>query len=129
MKIFTNTIMAKIENEVQYNWAVNRVESLLLLVNDATPLTDPNSVELAILSNLVADYSEEHFSLEPPSLADVLKLRMYELELNQKSLSKLAGVSPSRMSEYLSGKSEPTLEVARSISRRLNINASVVLGV
>jgi HTH-type transcriptional regulator/antitoxin HigA len=129
MKIFTNTIMAKIENEVQYNWAVNRVESLLPLVNDATPLTDPNSVELAILSNLVADYSEEHFSLEPPSLADVLKLRMYELELNQKSLSKLAGVSPSRMSEYLSGKSEPTLEVARSISRRLNINASVVLGV
>ncbi|MDR0691794.1 MAG: helix-turn-helix domain-containing protein, partial [Prevotellaceae bacterium] len=98
------------ENEVQYNWAVKRVEALLPLVNDATPLTDPNSVELAILSNLVADYSDEHFSLEPPSLADVLKLRMYELGLNQKSLSELVGISPSRMSEYLSGKSEPTLE-------------------
>ncbi|MDR0692615.1 MAG: helix-turn-helix domain-containing protein, partial [Prevotellaceae bacterium] len=58
-----------------------------------------------------------------------LKLRMYELGLNQKSLSELVGISPSRMSEYLSGKSEPTLEAARNISRTLNINASVVLGV
>ena len=54
---------------------------------DDTPLNDPNSIELELLSNLVADYSEEHFSLGEPSLVDVLKLRMYEMGLNQKSLS------------------------------------------
>jgi HTH-type transcriptional regulator/antitoxin HigA len=121
--------MAKIENEMQYNWAVNRVEELLPLVNDHTPLDDPNSIELELLSNMVADYSDAHFSLDIPPLADVLKLRMYEMGLNQKSMSELIEVSPSRMCEYLSGKSEPTLPVARSISRKLNINASVVLGV
>jgi len=120
--------MAKIENEIQYNWAVNRVEELLPLVNDDTPLNDPNSIELELLSNMVADYSEEHFSLGEPSLADVIKLRMYEMDINQKSLSKLLGVSPSRVSDYLTGRSEPTLPVARNISRKLNINASVVLG-
>ena len=120
--------MAKIENEIQYNWAVKRVEELLPMVGDNTPLNDPNSIELELLSNMVADYSEEHFSLGEPSLSDVIKLRMYEMDINQKSLSKLLGVSPSRVSDYLTGRSEPTLPVARNISRKLNINASVVLG-
>ena len=121
--------MAKIENEIQYNWAVKRVEELLPLVNDNTYLDDPNSIELELLSNMVADYSDVHFSLGEPSLSDVIKLRMYELGLNQLKLSELLEVSPSRISEYLTGKSEPTLPVARNISRKLNINASVVLGV
>lgn len=121
--------MTKIENQAQYEWAVNRVEELLPLVKDDTPLDDPNSIELELLSNLVADYSEEHFALGEPTLMDVLKLRMYEMGLNQKSLSELLNVSPSRVSEYLSGKCEPTLKVAREISRKLNIDASIVLGV
>ena len=54
--------MAKIENNIQYEWAVKRVEELLPLVTDDTPLTDPNSIELELLSNMVADYSEEHFA-------------------------------------------------------------------
>jgi len=58
--------MTKIENEIQYNWAVKRVEELLPKVNDNTPLDDPNSIELELLSNLVADYSEVHFSLAEP---------------------------------------------------------------
>ena len=58
--------MTKIENNEQYEWAVARVEQLLPLVNDTTSRTDSNSVELELLSNLVADYSEEHFSIGRP---------------------------------------------------------------
>lgn len=121
--------MTKIENESQYEWAVNRVEQLLPLVNDSTPETDPNYIELALLSNLVADYSEEHYAIGDPSLIDVIKLRMYEMGLTQASLARLIGVSPSRVCDYLSGKSEPTLKVGRVISQRLNIAPSIVLGV
>ena len=121
--------MTKIENQAQYEWAVTRVEELLPLVDDNTPLNDPNSIELELLSNLVADYSEEHYALGEPTLVDVLKLRMYEMGLNQKSLSKLIGVSPSRLSDYISGKCEPTLKVAREINRKLNIDANIILGV
>ena len=114
---------------MQYEWAVKRVEELLPLVNDSTPIDDPNSIELELLSNLVADYSEEHFALEPPTLAEIIKLRMYEMGLTQANLAKLLNVSPSRIREYLSGKSEPTLKVAKEISRQLNIDANIVLGV
>ena len=59
--------MTKIENEQQYNWAVARVEQLLPLVTDETPRSHPYSIELELLSNLVADYSDEHFPLGRPS--------------------------------------------------------------
>ena len=50
--------MTKIETPTQYEWAVRRVEHLLPLVTDDTPLDDPGSIELELLSNLVADYSD-----------------------------------------------------------------------
>lgn len=53
----------------------------------------------------------------------------YEMGLNQKALAKLIGVSSSRLSDYISGKCEPTLKVARTISQKLNIDANIVLGV
>jgi len=64
--------MTRIENEQQYNWAVARVEQLLPLVTDDTPRTDPRSIELELLSNLVADYSDEHYSIGRPLLINVL---------------------------------------------------------
>ena len=108
--------MAKIENKIQYDWAVKRVEELLPLVNDNTPLNDPNSIELELLSNMVADYSEVHFSLGEPSLADVMKLRMYEMGINQVKLSELLAISPSRVSEYLTGKSEPSEDSGNTLT-------------
>ncbi len=121
--------MTKIDNEQQYEWAVSRVEELLPLVKEDTPTSDPNYIELVLLSNLVADYSDEHYSLGEPSLIDIIKLRMYEMGLTQAALAKLIGVSPSRISDYLSGKSEPTLKVGRLLSQKLDIDPAIVLGV
>lgn len=121
--------MTRIETEAQYRWALQRVEELLPLVNDDTPLTDPSSMELELLSGLVADYSDEHYAIGEPALVDVIKLRMYEMGLSQAALSRLLGINPSRICEYLSGKREPTLNQARTISKKLNIDPSIVLGV
>jgi HTH-type transcriptional regulator/antitoxin HigA len=54
---------------------------------------------------------------------------MFEMGLNQAALSKVLEINPSRVCEYLSGKKEPTLKQARAISRKLNIDPSIVLGV
>lgn len=123
------TNMAKIKTEKQYKAACARVEELLKVVSNETPTDDKNFLELDLISDLVADYEEEHFPIEAPSLVDVIKLRMYEMGLTQTKLSELLNVSPSRVSEYLSGKCEPTLKVAREMSRKLNIDANIVLGV
>ncbi len=121
--------MAKIQNETAYKAAMTRIEELLPLVNDDTPLNDKNLIELDLLSELVSDYEDEHYQIKTPALVDVIKLRMYEMGLNQVKLSELLGVSTSRVSDYLTGRSEPTLKVARDISKKLNIDANIVLGV
>jgi HTH-type transcriptional regulator/antitoxin HigA len=121
--------MAKIEKEYQYDWAVRRVEQLLPLVSEDAPEDDPARIELELLSELVSEYSEEHFSIGEPTLVDVLKLRMYEMGLTQKGLADLLGISPSRLSDLLAGKCEPTIRTARTISRKLDIDAAIVLGI
>jgi len=121
--------MAKINNELEYNVLTARIEELLPLVDDNTAEADKNLIELAIISDLVADYEEEHYPIATPTLIDVIKLRMYEMKLNQIKLSEMLGVSTSRVSEYLTGKSEPTLKVAREMSKKLNIDAHIVLGI
>jgi HTH-type transcriptional regulator/antitoxin HigA len=125
----TQMDMTKIETEAQYRWALQRVEELLPHVKDDTPIDDPYSMELELLSGLVADYSDEHFAIGEPSLIDIIRLRMYEMGLTQAAPSKMLGINPSRVCEYLSGKKEPTLKQARTISQKLNIDPAIVLGV
>lgn len=122
-------IKTKIENEAQYDWACQKVEALLPLVNDDTPTTDPNYIELLLVSSLIEEYEDVHYPIGKPSLIDVIKLRMYEMGLTQVGLSKLLGINTSRICEYLSGKKQPTLAQARVISQRLNIDPAIVLGV
>ena len=121
--------MAKIQNETAYKAAMARIEELLPMVDDSTPSNDRNLIELDLLSELVSEYEDEHYPIKTPALVDVIKLRMYEMGLNQVKLSELLGISTSRVSDYLTGRSEPTLKVARDISKKLNIDANIVLGV
>lgn len=121
--------MTKIENEIQYQAALKRVEELMFELPEDTQADNPKMIELTLLGNLVADYDEEHYPIGKPSLIDVIKLRMYEMGLSQVALSKLLGINPSRICEYLSGKREPTLPQARLISVKLNIDPAIVLGV
>lgn len=121
--------MTKIENETQYQWALNRIEELLPFVNDETPTDDPKYIELVLVSNLIGDYEDVHYPIGKPSLIEVLKLRMYEMGLSQAALARKIGVSPSRICDFLSGKAEPTLQVGRKISTELKIDPAIVLGV
>ena len=121
--------MSKIENIEHYNWAVNRDEELLQVVSEDSAEYGGRKIELELLSGLVSDYSEENFNIGRPTLPEVMKLRMAQMNLTQGGLAKLIGVSPSRVSEYLTGKCEPTLKIGREICNKLNISPEIVLGV
>ena len=121
--------MAKIETQAQYEATMARIDELLKVVDENTPLDDKNSVELVLLSNLVADYEDVHYPVKSPTLVDVLKLRMYEMGLSQAALAARLEMNQSKISEILAGKSEPTLKQARKMSMALHISPAVVLGI
>ncbi|MCR5454670.1 MAG: helix-turn-helix domain-containing protein, partial [Bacteroidales bacterium] len=62
-------------------------------------------------------------------LLETIKLRMYEMGLSQKGIADLLGISELNMSDIILGKKEPSLSLARTISKKLNIEPSIVLGV
>ena len=64
-----------------------------------------------------------------PTLVETMKLRMYEMGLTQSKLAEMLGLSAARMSEIITGKGEPSLKTGREISRKLNIDPAIVLGV
>ena len=39
-----------------------------------------------LLSDLVADYEEANYPIKEPELAEVIKIRMYEMGINQTNL-------------------------------------------
>jgi len=120
-------IMTKINTEKQYEKAVERVEELLQVVGNNTSENHKDFIELDLLSDLVAEYEEHYYPVSKPALADIIRLRMAELGISQKKLAELLNVSPSRISEYLNGKSEPTLKVARRLRSELGIDADIIL--
>lgn len=121
--------MKMISTESEYEAIMARIDELVEVVDDNTSKSSKEYVELNILTDIVVVYEKEHYKIEKPSLVDVIKLRMYEMNLTQKKLAEMLDVSPSRVSEILSGKSEPTYQIARGLSKNLNIDAEIVLDV
>ena len=128
VKIVRSGKMTRIKTGIQYDKAVQRIEELLQVVGNDTPEDDKNFVELDLLSDLVAEYEEQYYPVSKPALTEIIRLRMAELGISQKKLAAMLNVSPSRISEYLSGKSEPTLKVARRLRSELGIDADIILG-
>ena len=118
--------MSKITKE-QYEFALERVEELLPLVDDNTPVNDKKA-ELTMMSDIVIAYEKEHYPIEKPTVAELIELSLEEKGMTQKQLAQEIGISPSRINDYISGRSEPTLKVARLLCQILNIQPAAMLG-
>ncbi|MCR5271067.1 MAG: helix-turn-helix transcriptional regulator [Prevotella sp.] len=119
--------MSKITKE-QYEFALARIEELLPIVDDNTPANDRNAVELTMMSNIVMDYEKEHFPINKPTVAQLIELSLEEKQMSQKQLAIEIGVSPSRINDYVSGRAEPTLKIARLLCSTLGITPAAMLG-
>ena len=119
--------MGKITKE-QYEFALGRVDELLPLVDEDTSANDKLAIELALMSDIVIAYEKEHFPIEKPTVGELIALSLEEEGVTQKQLAQDIGVSPSRISDYITGRSEPTLKIARLLCRRLKISANSMLG-
>lgn len=112
----------------QYEYALNRIEELLPLVTDETPASDRNAIELAIVSDVVEAYEKLNYPIAKPTIGELISLSIEEKGMTQKQLAKELGVSPSRVSDYITGRAEPTLRIARALCVILGIAPSAMLG-
>lgn len=112
----------------QYVFAQERIEELLPVVDDTTSTNDKDAIELSLMSEIVIAYEEEHFPIDKPTTAELIELALEEKKMTQKELAKEIGVSPSRINDFVTGRSEPSLRIARQICLTLGITASAMMG-
>ena len=119
--------MKTVKTYAEYEDAVKKIDLLLEKIGDNHSYDNPDFVMMDRLSGLVADYEDKHYNIETPSLIEVIKLRMYEMGLKQSDLAEKLGVPSTRISEYLRGKRDITLDVARKLHSQLNIDGDIIL--
>ena len=91
-----------IKNETDYRDALDRLE----VIFDA-PIDTKEGDEAEILSLMIENYENEHYTIEAPDPIEAIKIRMEELNLRQKDLVGLIG-GKSRVSEILNRKKKLT---------------------
>jgi len=118
--------MEKVTKE-QYEYATKRIEELLPLV-DGYDVKDKKAIELALLSDVVIAYEKEYFPIEKPTVAELIADGISFKGITQKKLASDLGVSPSRINDFIKGKSEPSLKQASLLCKLLDIQPAAILG-
>lgn len=119
--------MSKI-SEAQYLFAKQRIEDLLMIADDTNP-NDTNVIELGLMSDIVIDYEKEHFPIEKPTVAELIANALEENDMTQKQLAGMLHISPSRVNDFVIGRSEPSLRQAGHICRSLHISPAAMMQV
>jgi len=119
--------MENIISHDDYIKASLTIETLINKVDDSTSKDNPELKQLLEASDIVERYEQLHHTIGLPSLLEVIRLRMFEMKMKNKDLAILLGTSPARISEYLSGKREITLNIARALNKKLNIDSDIIL--
>lgn len=123
----------KIENRKEYEAVMARIEKLLQKSTEAGGFDKLTKKEAETLENLslIAEQFEDSIPLmpikQPSTIAEMLRYKMFELNLKQKQLAKLVGVSETRISELLNGKRKLNIGLAKKLHFKLNIDADFIL--
>ncbi len=139
--------IANIASKADYDEVVKLLERIATK-NDEN-LTDQELDWIAHTASLVAAYEERHGMVPidarsvsegendvqkiaaalgyEPHLTDIIRFKMLQRKLNQKSLATLMHMSPAKVSQILSGKREPDVDFLRAIHEKLGIDGNVLL--
>lgn len=116
----------KISKE-KYEYAQARIDALLPQITENTPMNDPVMIELMIVTDIVEEYEKVHCSIAKPTLGDIIFDALDTAGMTSKQLAENIGVSPSRISDYIHNRCEPTLRIARQLCKILDITPAEML--
>lgn len=104
-----------IKTKKDHQKALKRLE----MIFDARPGTKEGD-ELDVLGVLIENYEDEHYPIEAPDPIEAIKFRMEQMGYKQKDLAKIIGYK-GRVSEILNRKRKLSLEMIRSLHKKLSI--------
>jgi HTH-type transcriptional regulator / antitoxin HigA len=124
---------SKISDRTHYEEVMKRIEKSLQKVTKLGGIDKLPENEIKVLQelSLMAEEYEDSIPLmpikKPTSISEMIRLKMFEMNIKQKQLAKILGISEARLSEFLTGKRKLTIELAKKLHSKLNIDANFIL--
>ena len=116
-------MLKPIKTKKDYEAALDRAYQLMQKdIKEGSKLSD----ELEILSVLIEAYEDRHYSVPPPHPIEAIKFQVEQGFIDDKELTKLLG-GRSRKSEILSGKRKLSLNMIRTLHKKLKIPAESLI--
>ncbi len=110
-----------IKTEADYQAALRRINSLIDCEDDSE-----QADELDVLSILVENYENEHYSMAPPDPITAIKFRMEQTGMSEKEIADYLGGE--QTAEAILSRREPlTLDMVKRLYQQLHIPAESLL--
>ncbi len=119
--------------ESKYEKVQLQIEALLQksINNGGFKALSSDEVTLLNKLSLAAEQYEDNLQMmpikTPTTLVEMIRFKMFEMNLKQKQLANLLEISETRISELLCGKRKLNLELAKKLYQKLNIDAAFLL--
>jgi HTH-type transcriptional regulator / antitoxin HigA len=120
-RLLAQVLPSVIHTEKQHEACLKTLEALLERERSLTPAERELTT---LLTLLIEDFEEKHYSIPKAAPAEVLDFLMDQHGLRQKDLLDVFG-SPSVVSEVLSGKRELSKEHIRRLSGRFHLSPEI----
>ena len=123
----------KIDNRKEYDDVMKRIEKLLQKTTKSGGFEKLPAKEVKSLKELTvrAEQYEDSIPLmpikAPTTLTEMLRYKMFEMNIKQNALAKILEISETRISELLSGKRKITIDLAKKLHSKLKIDAHFIL--
>jgi HTH-type transcriptional regulator/antitoxin HigA len=111
-----------------YELTMQQINQLMKIGEDN--LTGAQFRRLRSLSEVAEHYEEINYPLRAPSsLQDMVKLKLFELGINQTYAATLLGISNAKFSMIMNGRQRPDIYFIKAIHDKLKIDANLILDI
>jgi len=119
----------KITNEIEYKKAFEAIDSFIAEGFEGNAEKEQQFLEVALAIEAYED-AIPIMPLQiptPQTLSDMLSLKMFQLKLKQKDLAALLDITPTRLSEVMTGKRKVNMDLAKRLYQKLAIDPAFIL--
>ena len=123
-------VIAKRKVQIKTKEAYNAVmlEIDQLMKRGEANLSTAELKRLRIMAEAPELFEDVHDPLPlPESLPDMIRMRMFQMQLNQAFTAKLLGVSDAKFSLILSGRQRPDIQFIKALHEKLKVDANLIL--
>lgn len=116
----------QIRSKEAYDLTMREIDSLMK--RGEKNLSQKELERLRSLAEAAERYEDTHDPLPlPESLPELVRMRMFQMQLNQSFAAKLLGVSDAKFSMIMSGRQKPDVIFIKAIHDKLHVDANLIL--